>query len=345
MTNTTATVLTANTVDNLYTSTCDIENVSSVKVDGVTFYSVNGAQSDIVWAWSPRLAERKILVRVVDTFERINGLNASAIPANFDYVCCGSALGKDTSNEKLAKTAKRFANVESWICYRAPFNVAGKRFNECDHASKDCARFCLNTAGKGTLPSVQLARIARTRVAAMNPVLWWDLFNRDYATAKRGAAKRGKQLAIRPNGTSDQLQPELIEIIRDNPETVFYDYTAQPSRVAVAVDLPNYHITLSRKETESNRQWIKGAWWSLNVAVVVTAECKAALLRDHASRVVDGDAHDYRVPEVDGYGVAVLLTAKGELRGKDSGMIHDDPAKVLDLLTDRKGAGASRFGA
>lgn len=253
-----------------------------------------------------------VLVYVADKLpEQHSGL----IEAGYVYVNVASILSIDTSNSKLAKTARKFADVMSVIYYGAPSNLAGRNINTCTHASKICRALCLNTAGNGNITAVQLARIARTRLSRWDPSLFWSMFRRELATFKRRAAKQGKRLACRGNGTTDERAPEYVAIMAENPDVEFYDYSAVPSSLDVADSLDNYHVTFSRKETDANLRHCREAYArGFNIAVVVAPEVKTLALRLLPRVFVDFDAHDLRLPEVDGVGKIGLLTPKGKMR-------------------------------
>lgn len=257
-------------------------------------------------------AGKLVLVYVAD---KLPERHTELIERGYVYVNVASILSIDTSNSKLAKSARKFAGMMSVIYYGAPSDLAGRGINTCTHASKICRALCLNTAGNGNITAVQLARIARTRLSRWNPSLFWSMFRRELATFKRRAAKQGKKLACRPNGTTDERAPELLQIIAENPDVEFYDYSAVPSALDVADSLDNYHVTFSRKETDGNLQHCRDAYArGFNIAVVVDPEVKTLAGRMRPDVFVDFDAHDLRLPEIDGAGKIGLLTPKGRMR-------------------------------
>jgi len=277
---------------------------------------------------------RKSLVRIGDVLPEF-GDTFRGIDSGFAYVNCGSVLSRDITNEKLAKTASKFDGIISAIHYGAAGNSArirGMAFGRlgqietCSHRTKDCSKLCLQSSGNMRYPSSTLARIARTRLQTFDVVRFWQQWDREFSKLQRTAERLGKTLAVRPNGTTDTMTAELTERIDRTPEVVWYDYTAVPSRVDFAASRPNYFVTLSRKETKQNHNWIANNRGQ-NTAVVVTKDVKAELLATR-SDVVDGDLHDLRIPSADGSGVMVLLTPKGEARGKSSGFIVSDVSQL-----------------
>ena len=317
--------------------------VRKTKVANVTLYHgyswVATADGTIerVDCTSPVIADgRRSLVRIGDKLHRF-GDAFTGIDSGYAYVNCGSVLSRDITNEKLAKTASKFDGIISAIHYGAAGNSASVeggtsplgRIETCFFRTVDCSKLCLQSSGNMRYPSSTLARIARTRLVTFDAVRFWQQWDREFARLERMAAKLGKTLAIRPNGTTDTMSAELTARIDRTPNVVWYDYTAVPSRIAFAASRPNYFVTLSRKETKSNHKWISDHP-SENTAVVCTKEIKAELLATR-SDCVDGDLHDLRIPSADGKGVMVLLTPKGEARGKRSGFIVSDVAQLSSI--------------
>ena len=277
--------------------------------EGITLYRVH---DDTNTARRVHIIGNKTLVDIGDKLPE----NYSTLRDDgFRYVNVASILSVDTSNNKLAKTAKQFEDVLSVIYYGAPSDVAGMGINTCRFASAVCRSLCLNTAGRGTLSSVQLSRIARTRLSRWAPVKFWSMFEADLARYKRKAKRESKRLVCRPNGTTDERSPELLEIMRQNPDVDFYDYSAVPDSLDVADSLPNYSVTFSRKETFANLVHVREAIRrGFNIAVVAGPDAKQIALRQLPELFVDFDKHDLRLPIADGRGKIGLLTPKGRMR-------------------------------
>jgi hypothetical protein len=239
------------------------------------------------------------------------------------YTRIGGLLSRDDTNAKLVKSALN-TDALSYIFYGAPAALSGVEM--CSNRTKACTELCLNTSGNGRYHSNQIYRMARTRFEVYARADFWLMFASEITNAKKRVARSGKEfLAIRPNGTTDRWCEDLTQICNDNPDVRFYDYTAVPSRLAVADSLANYDVTLSRKETARNHAWLRAeGYGKRNVAVVVTPDVKRELM-DLGSiegiNVVDFDKHDLRLPEYDGQGVIGVLTPKGKARGKESGFI------------------------
>jgi hypothetical protein len=235
----------------------------------------------------------------------------------------GSLLSQDETNSKLIKSALN-TDALSYIYYGAPAKLSG--FHMCSHMTKECEELCLNTSGNGRYHSNQIYRMARTRFEVYRPESFWKLFREEIETAKRRLKKSGKSfLAIRPNGTTDRWSDYLDYVVGRNPDVRWYDYTAVPSRLAIADMFHNYDVTLSRKETKRNHEWLRSeGYGKRNVAVVCTKSVKTELMEAGSLEgigIVDFDKHDLRLPEYDGSGIIGLLTPKGKARGVESGFI------------------------
>lgn len=272
-----------------------------------------------------------VYVHVGDTerFRELYPHNTRAV-----YVHVASVLSRDITNEKQAKTAARFPDVLSLIHYGAPAGSAGLRIHNCKHATVDCTTWCLNTAGNGSIPQTQFCRIARSRIQAFAPVLFWTMFESELCRWIRYADRAAMHLYVRPNGTTDIWNRYLRDLIVRYPAVGWYDYTAVPARlndVSTAHDnsqLTNYALTFSVKETARNHAAARQALAvGYNLALVCTMPVKLDLIgRDYTpfklwntgnvNRFVDFDSHDLRLPETDGRGVIGLLTPKGQARGK-----------------------------
>jgi len=242
------------------------------------------------------------------------------------FVRVGSLFSRDASVYKLSKTRKLFRKLRSIIHYSAPAQSASinglRRIESCKYRTKVCTLFCLVSSGKGTLPAVKLARIARTRLRVFAPNVFWAMWRSEYDSEKRAAVREGLKLACRPNGTSDFFCQGLRSEIERNADDSFYDYSAVPSRLSVG--LPNYTVTMSVKETTSNHDWIKSNLYRANAAAVVSPDLHAQLIGDK-KRYFDAFVHDFRHPSADGVAGRVgLLKPIGELRGKTNGMVFTD---------------------
>jgi hypothetical protein len=235
-------------------------------------------------------------------------------------------FGDVGTNAKTIKSDKK-TNYLSYIMYLAPATQSGK-YNVCPMASAGCANACLYTAGHGAIPTVKEARIRRT-------LFWFEhreafkacLF--DELTKHRDKCKKlGKKCAARLNGTSDivweRVWPELFDWFRD---IQFYDYSKIYPRLMPNYQLPkNYHLTLSRSETNQSKiEQVLQANPKANVTVVFDKLPKKWMGR----RVIDGDLMDARF--LDPRGVVVGLKTKGDGRKDETGFVVRETIAPLSI--------------
>ena len=178
-----------------------------------------------------------------------------------------------TANPKIQKGTKQ--GYLSFILHLAPADVSGHEV--CPKRTAGCTAACLNTAGRGgmfkrgeTTNTIQRARIRKTRYFfADRQSFMQDLVN-DIDKAIRYAVRKGLTPVFRLNGTSDlswekYAVPGAKNIFDLFPTVTFYDYTKVLGRKVK--DIPNYHLTFSR--AESNAADIpKAVSQGMNVAVV-----------------------------------------------------------------------------
>lgn len=244
----------------------------------------------------------------------------------------GKLLTPAKSNPKTAKDAG--VDVEAAILHLAPTDLAG-RGNVCPWASRECARLCLNTAGRSQVRgdvngetlsrySIHRARIRRTRLFFDDRAGFFSQLRKELRALQRRAERRGARAVVRLNGTSD-LPWERLRDPADGrtmpeafPTVQFYDYTKSVNRAMESKAMEhwpaNYHLTYSRSEdtTDNTLRLLMGA--GVNVAVVFEGETLP--VEWSGARVIDGTAHDFRY--LDPAGVVVGLLAKGRLKREAS---------------------------
>ena len=236
-------------------------------------------------------------------------------------------LTRGASSPKLMKGS---AGIESVILHLAP----GKT---CPWASAGCLAACLNTAGRGAMSSVQLARQRRTDWFFSDRDGFLRQLDRELTQLEKRAAKKGFTPVARLNGTSDipwesmrfyLPQEEYYgfakrSLFERHPDIVFYDYTKSIARVrkASAKGWPtNYTLTLSRTEDMSEGAVAREASMGVNVAVVFDVPKGQPLPRTFEGvPVVDGRADDWRFK--DPRGVVVGLSALGKARKDTTGFV------------------------
>lgn len=219
------------------------------------------------------------------------------------------------TDAKTVKGEKR--GVLTGIMYLAPHTLSG--VNVCPMAElAECHGPCLNTAGRGKMSNVQMARIRKTNFWHEDRDGFIALLMKEIRRVVRKAEKEGKVPMIRLNGTSDiRWEREAPEVFAAFPDVQFYDYTKIPNRR----DLPaNYHLTFSY--SGANERYAAFADVAiengLNVAVVFRDRLPDTFL---GLPVVSGDESDVR--PMDPQGVIVGLTAKGGAKHDTSGFVQD----------------------
>lgn len=225
-------------------------------------------------------------------------------------------------NSGNAKTRK--GEKLGWITYGihlAPSNLSG--FNTCQHASKGCAAACLNTAGRGAMSNVQIARINKTKFFFSDKEKFMLQLEKEIKLAIKRAEKKGMKPCFRFNLTSD-LPWETIggknNLVEKFPNVQFYDYTKSEKRMSdfLSLKLPkNYHLTFSRSEEKKNQK--------LSLSFLKSGGNVAAVFRNslpktwNGFKVVNGDETDLRF--LDGKSVVVGLIEKGKAKKDETGFV------------------------
>jgi hypothetical protein len=245
-----------------------------------------------------------------------------------------------------AKTVKgdKLGGYETAIMYLAPYNLAGS--NVCPMAEQaGCIAGCLNTAGRGRMSNVQLARIKKTKRYLANRAAFMAELVADLSRYVAYCARKGVKPAVRLNGTSDiqwevahpverlwhvegdDLQVSYGSVFAAFPEIQFYDYTKVYKRVYR--DLPaNYRLVLSYSAASMGyaEAILKaGSDTGANIAVVYRtkaqrdAEIATRSITFMGREKIDGDSDDMRF--LDPTGVIVGLYAKGAAKRDTSGFV------------------------
>ncbi len=208
----------------------------------------------------------------------------------------------------------------------APYNISGR--NTCSHASPACASDCLFYSSMGMYPSVQKARIQKTKEFFANPQAFARNLISEIKQNKQSANRKGWSLAVRLNVLSD-LRWETIKVdgksvFEHFPKVKFFDYTKNPERYQAYLDgkMPaNYHLTFSRSETNHDKAMEFLANPKATVAVVFDVRKGKALPKQwEGYPVFDGDISDMRWRDPKGH--VIGLKAKGTLRSAaDTGFV------------------------
>lgn len=197
----------------------------------------------------------------------------------------------------------------------APYNLSGK--NVCSSASAGCSAACLNTAGRGSMHSVQDARVKKTRRFFEDRNGFLSQLFKEIKSSVKSATKKELKSCFRLNLTSDILWERLV--VEKFPQVQFYDYTKHLKRFVRFLEgkLPNnYHLTYSRDETTPDTLIKSLCASGGNVAVVFRKKLPKTWL---GIEVIDGDDSDLRFE--DGNGKIVGLVEKGKAKDDDTGFV------------------------
>ena len=217
-----------------------------------------------------------------------------------------------TTNAKLSKAPNGTLFLVSGLAI-APHGIGGK--NVCSGSTAGCRKSCnLWFAGRTVMEGIRSAMIARKEFLLSDPIGFRFQLRKEIRSHAKRAAKLGLKPLVRLNVASDL---DWTDIIAEFPEVRFYDYSKVRAR-ARQNKLPNYSITLSRSERRKDSELVEMLANGVNVAVVFNVEYVPSLHRFGklpetylGFPVIDGDLHDFRLPEIDGRGVVVGLRLKG----------------------------------
>ena len=215
-------------------------------------------------------------------------------------------LTRPGSNAKLSKTNDRTDGYAIYSLFLAPANVSG--YEVCLWRTEDCTKLCLNCAGKGSLSSVQQARIRKTqRLMEESSVFFYNLVVEMLNVSNK---HHGTPITpvMRLNGTSDlpwdQICPELFTFF-GSVGWRFYDYTKSAQR--------------ARMQPWDNTFSYSGHNWAECEMLLQSGNARVAMVFDtkrgkplptsyRGYEVIDGDADDLRF--LDPTGVIVGLRYK-----------------------------------
>lgn len=224
---------------------------------GIGAVKLKGKRGELWAMMQPYLGKTRLLNRDVARFYK----NTPSDQTKF--------IGEGEDNPKLSKNVRK-----SYIMYLAPDTYgglkspSGKLYNTCPNASPQCRATCLNLSGNPvSLSGKVLSRSEKTAVFfADREYFLLKLAMEIYAIAE-APKNKGKQIAIRLNGTSDLPFVQLMSkrgYLDELPKNiVFYDYTKSPKPLSLSnqgwgfINLNNksktpYVVTFSRSEINSS---------------------------------------------------------------------------------------------
>ena len=206
------------------------------------------------------------------------------------------------------------------IMYMTPYKTLGH--NLCPMAeTAGCLEGCLNTAGRGSMNSVQKGRARKAQWFVKDRNGFMAQLIKDLTRFQNYCERRDLKPAIRLNGTTD-IRWELIKVNGQTifelfPNITFYDYT----KIANRRNLPNnYHLTFSYSATNATylKQVDIAKANGFNIAVVFRN--KENIPSEFIGLpTIDGDKTDLRF--LDPKQSIVALYAKGKARKDNSGFV------------------------
>jgi len=223
-------------------------------------------------------------------------------------------LNIDNNPKTVKGQSQKFMTA---ILYFAPAWESG--FNTCPFAD-DCAKTCLNFAGRGQMNSVQLGRINKTRWYFLERHTFMAQLHKEIKSHINRCKIKGFKPAFRINGMSD-LKIENMGLIETYPTAQWYDYTKNPIRMKkfIAGKFPkNYHLTFSLGSSNKSdaKEILKLGG---NVAVVFRNKKLPKKFMGH--KVFNADKTDLRFK--DPKNIIAGLYAKGKARFDDTGFVQD----------------------
>jgi hypothetical protein len=218
------------------------------------------------------------------------------------------------------------------INYMAPHTTGGAG-NLCPDSSPGCRNLCLGMySGQAAMVAdlengtnaVRESRIAKARWFMADRSAFMAEMAQHIHAMIRKADRENKELAVRPNGSTD-IAFEYIRgyngqtLPQQFPEIQFVDYTKSMKRMLNPNRPHNYHLTFSLSETNMHEAMHVLANRK-NVAVVF-GNGQPETFMGH--RVIDGTEHDLR--HLDPSPVIVGLDPKGsKAKNDESGFVVRD---------------------
>ena len=226
-----------------------------------------------------------------------------------------SLLSPGNSN---AKTKKNYRPTK--ILYLHPSVVDDK--DMCPYASKGCRASCLNTAGRGAMITVQEARLRRTEFYVRNRLDFYNQLHKEINSFAKHYGKRGKDVVMRLNGTSDQplVETLIVAQMREIPSNViFYDYTKNHKKAGTRIQPSGhrYTVAFSYSEKEGSETQAKNVLSNGGIVAVVFDKLPDTYW---GYPVIDGDERDDLMLDCNA-GTILGLKAKGKAVHDNSGFV------------------------
>ena len=215
------------------------------------------------------------------------------------------------SDSKTTKGSKK--GYLTGVLYLAPAKISG--INTCPAASKGCEAACLFTAGRGVMYPVFRARVVKTLALFLDRHRFFDTIQASINKLKTKAKNKSMVPIVRLNGTSDLAFEKFSDIIQNNSDLQFYDYTKRENRLFSSKKPKNLDLTFSLAENNH-----KTAQDVLQKGGRVAAVFREIVPKKYWDiKTVDGDSTDLRF--LDPANCIVGLKAKGRAKKDTSGFV------------------------
>ena len=208
------------------------------------------------------------------------------------------------------------------IHYMAPHGLSGRDL--CGNASPGCVGLCLGAHSGAAVrySRVMDSRIAKARAFVADRRAYLEDLHLAIALLDRKARRAGLKPVVRLNGSTDLAFEGFrfgdgSTLFSRNPSVQFVDYTKSIRRALKYAEgrMPaNYHLTLSRSETNESQCMDAMTTHGVNVAIVFGAKELPETYR--GIQVINGDKSDLRHLDQQG-GFWVGLTPKGHKAKRD----------------------------
>ena len=224
----------------------------------------------------------------------------------------------NVDNPKTVKGQK--LGIRTLVQYLTPSDLSG--VNLCAMAFiAECFKPCLNTAGRGKMGYVQMARLRKTLFMLQYWEEYLRMFEKEVVLHANYCRKHNLECAVRPNGTSDirwELKSwELMVFMHEECNVKWYDYTKIPNRL-----IPNrkiYDLTFSYSGVKKFLPYVEKAK-TMGMRIAVVWRYKYQIPKTFMGmKVIGGDEHDARYTEP--HGVVSALYAKGDAIHDKSGFV------------------------
>lgn len=217
----------------------------------------------------------------------------------------------------LSSSAKTEKDVSTYngVLYLSPANETSKN-TLCPWSTSSCRESCIIYSGRLAMERARLARIYRTIHLLVYPSFFYAQLFKEIKTLEYRAKKLGVQPVVRLNGTSDLHDDKYFKRIpqvsvlakfpKQFPGVQFVEYTKNPNFKSE----PNQSHTFSYSGANLNEavELLKAG---KNVSVVFEGDLPQVW---NNYKVIDGDIHDNRHKDPQGF--VVGLTLKGNKKSK-----------------------------